>query len=199
MPCALTDREAAGLNGDTSTDIRAVSDYKKTISRLLQAGKFEQLDCLADSTRSNKEVFPGGTWKLHTIYVGLEEPPLHATQKDWKDHIGLLKKWVAARPQSITARVAFAEACVNYAWDARGRGYADSVSQNGWKLFEQRSAEGRKSLQQASFLRDKCPEWYVAMQDVALAQGWDPGAKQALLEQAVKFEPNYFYYYRKSS
>lgn len=44
MPCALTDREAAGLNGDTSTDIRAVSDYKKTISRLLQAGKFEQLD-----------------------------------------------------------------------------------------------------------------------------------------------------------
>jgi hypothetical protein len=35
------------------------------------------------------------------------------------------------------------------------------------------------------------------MQDVALAQGWDPGAKQALLEQAVKFEPNYFYYYRK--
>jgi len=135
------------LNGDASTDIRAVPDYKRTISRLLQAGKFEQLDCLADSTRSNKEVFPGGTWKLHTIYVGLEEPLLHATPKDWKAHIGLLKKWVAARPQSITARVAFAEACVNYAWDARGHGYADSVSQNGWKLFEQRSAEGRKSLQ----------------------------------------------------
>jgi len=63
------------------------------------------------------------------------------------------------------------------------------------------SSNGRlreeKACKQASFLRDKCPEWYVAMQDVALAQGWDPGAKRALLEQAVKFEPNYFYYYRK--
>jgi len=64
-PCALTDTEAAGLKGDTSTDIRALPDYKKTISRLLQAGKFEQLDCLADSTRSNKEVFHGGTCGVH--------------------------------------------------------------------------------------------------------------------------------------
>jgi hypothetical protein len=60
-------------------------------------------------------MFSGGTWKLHTIYVALEDPPLHATPQDWKRHIGLLKQWVSAKPHSITAGVALAEAYVNYA------------------------------------------------------------------------------------
>ena len=84
-PCALTDAEAAGLNGDASTDVHAVSNYSKTVYGLLQAGKFSKLDCLADSARSRKETFPGGTWKIHAIYNGLAKPPLHATQEDWNN------------------------------------------------------------------------------------------------------------------
>ena len=196
-PCALTDKQIAGLNVDAGTEIRAVPDYQKTVALLLRAAEFEKLDCIADSARDHKEMFPGGTWKLHAIYLGLEKPRVHATQKDWKAHIALLKQWIAARPQSITARVALAEAYVDYAWDARGHGYSDTVSETGWKLFNERAAQGRKTLTQASTLRQKCPEWYAAMQDVALAQGWKPSAKQALLDQAVKFEPDYFYYYRR--
>jgi Domain of unknown function (DUF4034) len=196
-PCALTGAEAVGLNRDASTDVHALPNYKKTISQLLKERKFGLLDCLADSARNGKEIFPGGTWKLHTIYLGLNEPQMHATQKDWKEHIERLKQWVSARPQSITARIALAESYVNYAWEARGHGYADTVSDNGWKLFKERSAQGRQILKHASDLPLKCPEWYVAMQDVALAQGWAPSAKQALLEQAIKFDPDYFYYYRK--
>jgi len=112
-PCALTATEIAGLGGDAGADIHAVSDYQKTISNLLRAGKFKQLDCLADSARSHREMFSGGTWKLHTIYVALEDPPLHATPQDWKAHIGLLKQWVSAKPHSITVRGALAEAYVN--------------------------------------------------------------------------------------
>jgi hypothetical protein len=196
-PCALAGGEAAGLNGDASTDIHALPNYRKMISRLLKERKFGLLDCLADSARNRKEIFPGGTWKLHTLYLGLNEPQLHATEKDWIGHISSLKQWVSARPQSITARIALAESYVNYAWEARGHGYADTVSENGWKLFKERSAQGRQILKHASDLPQKCPEWYVAMQDVALAQGWTPSAKQALLEQAIKFDPDYFYYYRK--
>lgn len=196
-PCALSSAETAALSGDASTDIHAVAGYKKTIYLLLQTGRFEQLDCLAHSARSRKELFPGGAWKLGTIYAALEKPPVHPTPKDWKIHIGLLKQWQSAKPHSITPRVALAETYVNYAWEARGHGYVNTVSETGWKLFNERAAEARKILQQASSLPEKCPEWYVAMQDVALAQGWDPASKQALLEQAVKFEPDYFYCYRR--
>jgi hypothetical protein len=50
-PCSLPDDEAAGLEGD--------ANYSKTMYALFKAGRFEQLDCLADSVRSQKEMFPG--------------------------------------------------------------------------------------------------------------------------------------------
>jgi hypothetical protein len=80
--------------------------------------------------------------------------------------------------------------------DARGTGFADTVTESGWKLFKGRTAKSRQILEQASALSAKDPEWYAAMQDVALAQSWEPAARQALFEQAVKFEPAYYYYYR---
>ncbi len=140
LPCGLADAEAAGLDGDTSTDIHAVSNYSNTMYGLLQAGKFEQLDCLADSVRSHKETFSGGLWKIHAVYSGLASPRLHPTQEDWTRHIESLQRWLAARPESITARVALADD-VGDGWDARGKGLGDSVSESGWKLLAERTAK----------------------------------------------------------
>jgi len=193
--CALTDAQAAGLGGDASTDVHALSDYSKTMYGLLKAERFEQLDCIADSARSHKETFPGGMWKIHDVYVDLVRPPLHATEEDWTAHIDLVKRWVAARPESITARIALAESYSNYGADARGTGFANTVSESGWKLFEERTAKAKQILEEASTLSTKDPEWYAAMQTVSLGSA-EPDARRALFEQAVKFEPAYYYYYR---
>jgi hypothetical protein len=42
--------------------------------QLLGEEKFEELDCLADTARSGKTRFPGGSWKLRNIYIGLDSP-----------------------------------------------------------------------------------------------------------------------------
>lgn len=194
--CGLTDEEAAGLSGDPVTDVHAISDYKKAISDLLAAQKFKGLDCLADSARSSKATFSGGMWVVHTIYLALEKPEVHPTEKDWKTHISRLEHWARTNPDSITARVALAEAYINYGWTARGQGYSDTVSKTGWSLFDKSADHAKKILDEASSHSIKCPEWYVAMQDVALAQDWTPSAKWALLQKAVAFEPGYYYYYR---
>ena len=195
LACALTDAEAAGLNGDASTDVHAVSNYSQTMHGLLQAGKFEQLDCLADSARSHKDTFPGGMWKIHAVYTDLVQPPLHATEEDWAAHIELLQRWVSTRPESITARIALAESYLNYGADARGTGFADTVSESGWKLLAERTAKAKQVLNEAASLSAKDPEWYLAMQNVALVDS-EPAEKRTLFEQAVKFEPTYYYYYR---
>ncbi len=195
-PCALTEAETAGLNGDAGTDVHAVSDYSKTVYALFKTGKFDQLDCLADSARSHKETFPGGMWKIHAIYRGLTTPPLHPTEEDWAAHIELLQRWVSTRPESITARVALAESYTGYGENARGTGFADTVSESGWRLLNERNAKAMQALEQASALSTKDPEWYVAMQYASQYQDLQPSAKRALLEQAIKFEPTYYYYYR---
>lgn len=194
-PCSLTDAEIAGLSGDASTDIHALSNYSETAYGLLKAGKFDQLDCVADMVRSRKETFAGGMWKIHTIYTGLATPPLHPTQEDWATHIALLQQWVLARPKSVTARIALGEAYVNYGADARGHGFADTVSESGWKLLAERTAKAKQILDEASALPAKDPEWYFAMQTVALGN-WEPAARRTLFEQAVKTEAGYYYYYR---
>ena len=198
--CNITDEEATGLNGDLSADVHAVRDYEGAVGHLLKEEKFEELDCLADHARSSKERFSGGAWKLHVLYNGLHSPvqyPVkHATQEDWDVLLQRLQRWAAERPKSVTARIALALAYLAYADDARGNGYADTVSESGWKLFRERTAEGKRILEEASLLPTKCPEWYVAMQAVAQKQGWDAAEESALYDEATKFEPGYYYYAR---
>jgi Domain of unknown function (DUF4034) len=198
-PCNVSETDAAGFNGDFSVDIHAFQNFKDTASRILKQEKFVELDCLADRARSGKERLPGGLWKIHLLYQGLRYPvlyPVHATQEDWTGHLQLLQRWVNARPESITARVALALAYLGYASDARGTGYANTVSESGWKLFGERTAEAQRILKEASKLTGKCPEWYVAMQMVSVNQSWSVVDARALFEEANKFEPEYYTYAR---
>ena len=103
---------------------------------------------------------------------------------------------MSTKPSSVTARIALAGAYANYAWEARGSDYADTVTKNGWKLFAQPIDKAKEILEEASTLKAKCPHWYVVMQRVALAESWDLARATALLDQAVAFEPDYYYYYR---
>jgi hypothetical protein len=188
--CATVD-----LNFDDSTDVRATDEYSEAMAELLKQDSFDELDCIADSIRSSKARFPSGEWKLPGLYAGLDKPQQHGTQEDWANLIAHLERWVAAKPNSITARVALAKAYVWFAWDARGEGFSDTVSQSGWRLFGERMDKAKEILDAAASLPNKCPEWYAAMQQVAFGQGWDVAQETALLQRAIAFEPGYDGYY----
>jgi hypothetical protein len=182
---------------DTASDIHAVEEYQLAIAQLLKQEKFAQLDCIADHIRTTKARFSGGAWKLRNFYIGLEEPrPGHPTQEDWRHHMALVEHWSQLRPHSVTARIALAESHEMYGWDARGNGYSDDVSNSGWKVFGQRMEKARQILAADPTLKTKCPDWYIAMQQVAQGQNWDLPRATALFEEAAAFEPGYQYYYR---
>ncbi|PYX84423.1 MAG: hypothetical protein DMG68_20850, partial [Acidobacteria bacterium] len=200
VACNISQDNSAGLSGDLATDIHALPDFTETAAGMLGHHQFDQLDCLADRFRSAKERFPGGVWKLHTLYQGLAEPvryPVHATPEDWNNSIQLLRQWTRERPKSITAHIALASAYEQFAWEARGSGYADTVSDSGWKLFQARTAESKRLLDEASALPTKCPEWYLVMLQLAIDQTWDLPQVRVLFEDASKFEPGYYYYARQ--
>lgn len=180
---------------DDGADIHAFDHYRAAIGQLVQKEDFQQLECIADTIRSKKMRFAGGIWQLHIFYSGASGVEGHATEEDWKDRQSHLDRWVAEKPQSITANVALAKFYVKYAWAARGDGMSDSVTGSGWKLFGQRLEKAKTILEQASALPTKCPGWYIVMQSVALAQGWDPTQHDQLLKQATAFAPDYYYFY----
>ena len=190
-PCAFSDAEF-----DPATNVHALDDYRDAIAQLLKPEKFADLDCLADAARAGKTRFSGGSWKLDNIYLGLQSPrPGRPTHEDWQQHLELIERWTRTNPQSITAPIALADSYIAYAWDARGDGTADTVSDSGWKLFAENMAKAKTILVDASASAKKCPEWYAAMQGVAQGQSWDLDQTTALFAQAVAFEPAYQYYY----
>jgi len=148
---------------------------------------------------STKAACPAASGKSLLSTKPWASPPTRdqSTHADWSAHIERLKKWIASYPESATARIALAQAYIDYAWFARGEGYADSVSNSGWDLFGERIGITKATLLEAAKLKEKCPYWYEAMQTVALAEGWDKKEARELFDEATKFDPSYYHYYRQ--
>ncbi len=156
--------------------------------------KFDDLDQAADRYRSEKSRGQGGSWALHAFYEALDAP--QESDKDTLDHLAHLERWIAARPESITARVALATSLERWAWVARGHGYANTVTPEGWKLFNERISKAQSVLEAAERLHATCPQWSLEMMRVGLAQSWDADRMRQTFERGVEAEPGYFYLYQ---
>ncbi len=178
--------------------LHMIEAYQNGIRLYFDQDMFEALDQMTDKLRANKERLPGGFWKLHLVYGPLAAPVRGsgASESEWTTHLDRLKRWLSQRPQSVTARVALASAYESYAWKARGGGYADQVTEEGWRLFSERLDMAAQTLVDAFTLPTKDPEWYLIMQLVARGQGRSKATQAAIFEKAVAFEPDYQYYYR---
>ena len=186
-------QQAAPGNGTPAVDIDSSEHYEKIIRVFVEHEGFDQLEAAAYKARVWKGRLIGGYWKLRAFYEAVGHP-LHfdrPTESEWKDHIAFIKKWVATRPESATPRIALAESYLNYAWDARGEGYAHTVSSERWELVEQRVGLAKAALLDASHLKEKCPYWYEVGQQISLLDGWNKVLAREFYEQAIAFDPTY--------
>jgi hypothetical protein len=168
------------------------------INALVAAKDFEGLDQMATELRRSKVETASGVWYLSTFYTLLtyewtDTPEM--TETAWMERQVFLNKWVQTNPTSITARVALGRYWKNYAWKARGLGYANSVTEAQWDLFAARLEKSREILVEARALKTKCPMWWDTLQFVALGQGWKVADFDAVFDDAVKFEPGYTQFY----
>jgi Domain of unknown function (DUF4034) len=164
---------------------------------LFNQGSWTELETIADQLRSQRLRLEGGNWQLHSFYATISPAgPQTATDAAWEAQIAKLKEWEREKPESATPHVAEAEAYLKYAWKARGNGYSDTVTAEGWRLFGERVKEARAALERAPQTGRNDPEWYLAMQTVALAQSWDRNEVNGLVDAALNAEPGYFYFAR---
>jgi hypothetical protein len=186
-------RRPAPLDGQFSV-------YVRDVRQIFKQQQFAEIDEQARKARDGKERMPGGYWKLNAIYTAVSNPEgeRQAPDGEWEDQLTKLRAWVQAQPKSITARVALADSLMDYAWKARGTGYADTVTEIGGRLFEKRLTEAERVLRDAGNLKEKCPHWYVLMMQVAQLRG-SLDQLDELFRKAVKSEPTYYYFYRVKS
>jgi hypothetical protein len=179
-------------------DLEGAGVYVARISQLLESGAYGQLDSEAQQIRGGKDRLAGGGWKLNTFYAAVSAPSNGSDTQggDWQAHINELKEWVAKDPQSAAARVALANGYMGWGWEARGSGYANTVSQEGWNLFRKRVGMAKATLVEAARLKEKCPGWFYVMQNISRAEAWSKSDEKELFDQAISFEPGYYYFYQ---
>lgn len=170
----------------------AIAAWRQQTRDLFHSADFAALDAAATEVRASKARFGNGGWKLFEFYDALK-CPVSDLEVVSEFHLVAFRKWVAARPQSATARIALAEALVNFAWQARGGGFADTVTEQGWKLMGERLREADAVLKEARGLAEKCPHWWLAAQRVGIGLGWSREVYDKVFAEGVAFEPRYWH------
>jgi len=165
---------------------------------LLTTRDYDGLDDCLDKLRSAKKCWATGRWKLSDAYTGLV-PADEAADAEWVGRLAALRHWVAAKPESVSARVALADFLTAFAWKARGAGGAGTVTDEGWQLFRQRLDESMNVLTEAGNLKAKCPEFWVIKMRTALGLQYDKPRFNAIFDEAVRFAPDYeSFYFRRA-
>lgn len=57
-----------------------------------------------------------------------------------------LQEWQFAHPDSVTVQTALGEFYIHFAWQARGSGWASTVTGDGWKVFKERIEQAKVAL-----------------------------------------------------
>jgi WD40 repeat protein len=168
--------------------------YKLLVSEQVSVKNFTDLEKTAERFRRGERL-AGGSWILPLFYDGL------VGEKDGSEEARrvLLEEWRKEFPESQTAVVALAEWWTNYAWDARGGGWAPTVTEEGWEKFAERLDVARRTLYSVDGKDVRCPEWYAALLTVALGEGWPHEAYDKVFNEAVQRWPDYYsFYFRKA-
>jgi hypothetical protein len=171
--------------------------FKADVRAMLERKQFQDLDDLAGELDRTKARFPGGDWKPYRFQEALGAPAggCDDTDENWERLIAVLTRWHEQRPASIAAAIALADAAVGYGWKARGSGFGNTVTPEGWQLLGERMAPAEGIVMDAGGRAAKTPEWYRVMIDLGRVQGWDRERVDALFEQAVALEPRYLHVY----
>lgn len=173
----------------------ATEHLERQVLSMLYLEKFDDLERMAKEFRSTKAKFPDGRPKLHYYYTGFAAPRSRSAE-GWRRFLARLEAWRQKYPQSTTARVAAAEAWLGYAAEARGGGYADTVTAQGRRLLDERCEKAYALVagrpQRSS---DDCPERYALLFDIAKIQGWSKPQYEKLFHEAITFAPSYYIFY----
>ena len=171
-------------------------EVKKQAKSMVAARDTAGLEALASQLRTSRERLDGGTWLLSVFYDTISDLPADPEQS--RATVDFYETWARESPESITAQLCLAGVLVDYAWQARGRGWANTVTDEGWRLMRERLEQSWDVLGRAKGLKETCPGWFQIAQGVALGQGWERAEYLEMVDAALQAEPTYGNYITKA-
>jgi hypothetical protein len=151
----------------------------------------DSFEALIDGLNSPECVFDDGRPKI-TLLNSVFDSSFDPTPAGWEksyDYIKTLKKKFPGQP---FVAIAEAEYWLDYAFDARGGGYADSVTPEGWKLFRERLEKAERVLVASKSSASRFPTWYEQMTMVQFMLDRPANDQATLFQEGLTRYPGYY-------
>lgn len=164
----------------------------KEATALLEAQNYKGLENLIENYTQKRLQKRSGHEAIDSIYEALAIPS-DQQQTAWNERLRELELWVTENPKSATPHVVLADFYIKYAWNARGTGWASSVSETQWNLYRDRLYQSTKHLQTALALHAPSPSWFSIAQVNILGAGDDADKKlyKTLSASGNRLYPDY--------
>ncbi|QDU92485.1 SHD1 domain-containing protein [Lignipirellula cremea] len=164
------------------------------VTTLFADKQYALLDELADECLADPERFPfTESPKFDSLIDNLDSPismkglgPLEFGQRQKQAN-----EWLAKNPKSVAARVLVARFHVAEGWDARGSGFADTVTREGAEKFQASITAARETLAPVMESDNPPARAYSLWFTIAKAESWDGARLAPYLARFFKRYPTY--------
>ena len=189
----LTTPEAGVDSPDLSdTDQR---DFRVSLLGLFNAGRYADLDALAQQLQQQRSRFKGGAWRLHVFFGTLSTPGAEtATDAAWKMQSSEARKMGANQSGLSDSAHRIGTNLPAIRLESPRPWICQHRYTGGLGIVQGARAAGPRDTRTIRCFAENSPHWYLEMQGVALDQEWNRTAFDALAERALAHEPSYYYF-----
>ena len=132
---------------------------------LMKKNDFKSLEAMAARYRAQARPTAGWQSPLGSFYGALAAPCDDATKETEAEFLDNIAAWRKAAPKSVTPLLALALGYRNLAWRERGGGWANTVTDDGWKGFHSYLGKSWAALDEARTIDPKEPEYLELVYD----------------------------------
>lgn len=162
------------------------------VDHYFSSQKFQELDGLYERWCTGKDRFADGTWYLRQYVRHLSK--FFSSVPKWEMDLARLQRWQKEAPNSQAALIAEAIYWHAFAFDARGNAYAQGVTADGWKLYNERIAKADMVLRRMESGGKTCAAYYEMKIYTSSALGNHAEARRTF-DEGVKRFPQYHHMY----
>jgi len=157
------------------------------VQRLLIDADFDLVERAENELGFSRDQFPSGQYRFDAWYLALDT----LFTNPWEQSYARASAWAKAKGED--GYVKLAEALLRYgeAWKARGSGYGNTVTPEGWDIYRRKIREADQVLDSASDRLKRMGPWHVLKLKIAYQLPELENGRASLLEAASDAWPDY--------
>lgn len=162
--------------------------FEKQVRASLAAKDWDELERLSATARAQPFELDRITSGPQVFYRALGLNRDNNADMAYEERLAVLEEWAETRPDAPEPVIAKADVLVDYAWKARGSGWAHTVASDAWPLFRERLRAAVDTLDGASAEAADHYQYYYVNMVASLGLG-DRGRMEHNFHEGVRRFP----------